>query len=59
MADTRFAVSLFGRRVTPWRDTREAAQRDAVRKRLGDRDDWAGGRFYADVGVRIISEPAR
>lgn len=50
----RYAVALFGRRVTAWRTSRDDAVFDAIRKRLASRDDWPGGKVYTSIGVKII-----
>ncbi|HWL48027.1 MAG TPA: hypothetical protein VNQ31_09965 [Sphingomonadaceae bacterium] len=52
----RHRLTLFGRPVGPWRASREAAEADALRKRLGSREPWERV-AYLGVGVAIQSAP--
>lgn len=54
-ARRRFAVTLFGRRMAPWRSTRDEAQSDAVDLGLGHKEQWPGGRIYTDAGVTVVA----
>lgn len=50
----RYAVVLFGRRVTPWRDSYVAAIEDALANGHASQD--RGDAPYLWVGVDVISE---
>jgi hypothetical protein len=51
------SVTMFGRRVTPWRSTRDEAVADAEANGHAEREPWPGGKLYLNVGVEIISRP--
>ncbi len=46
-----YRVMSFGRPRGPWRDTKEAARRDAINLGLGAYDEW--GHWYDIVPGRI------
>jgi hypothetical protein len=51
----RYAVTLFGRRVTPWRLSMRAAMDDALAE--GHATQEPGCAPYMWVGVDLVSEP--
>jgi hypothetical protein len=52
-----FRATLFDRHRTRWRDTREEARQDAVRRGWASRDDHDRAPTYLGVGVKIEEQP--
>lgn len=50
----RYAAALFGRRVSPWRDSRPVAIDDAVRLGHASRDPWPRGPTFWSIGAGLI-----
>lgn len=50
----RYAIFLFGRRVTPWRETRAAAMADALAEGHATQDEF--GPPYLWAGADVVSE---
>jgi hypothetical protein len=54
---TQHRFMIFGRPAGPWRDTRAAAQLDAIRQRMGSKDRDTG-QFFVTVPGWIASRDA-
>lgn len=53
----RFRATLFGRQRTRWRDTRDEALSDAIRRGWASREDYDRAPIYLGVGVKIEEAP--
>lgn len=54
---SRFRAILFDRQRTRWRDTREEALQDAIRRGWASREDYDRAPIYLGVGVKIEEAP--
>jgi hypothetical protein len=54
---SRFRASLFDRKRTRWRSTREEAIEDAVANGWAARDEYVATRIFYSVGVKIEEDP--
>ena len=55
----RYAIFLFGRRVTPWRDRSKAAMADAIAEGYAEEDEWGTPFLWAGAGLVSEQLPSR
>lgn len=55
---TRYRATLFEKKRTRWRSTREEAVEDAIAKGWASRDEYVAARIFYGVGVAIEEQQA-